>query len=129
MPLQKQMIQEERLDTVANTIIKAAGFIDLRKPQLDLHENEYLHVEDQRITGFVAKDNIPANCEVLDFSSLFAFPGLVDASFLPQMMWAEDGSSPDNYGQHVWVATPSIIQLAQLGHNHCRNPRRFRRNG
>lgn len=101
--------------TVGKYAILAAGFIDLREIETNLHEKEVLLVEDNRIRGFVNKDQIPEAFELMDFSQWFALPGLVDASFLPHLMFASDGTTPSNYGQIVWTAKQSTRHWIKTG--------------
>lgn len=103
------------MDTVGKYAIFAAGFIDLRESGSNLHKNEVLLVDGNRFTGFVSKDQIPEPFERLDFSQWFALPGLVDASFLPHLRYASDGSNPSNYGQFVWTAIQSALHWIKTG--------------
>lgn len=103
------------MDTVDNFAIQAAGFIDLQHSHVDLHENEVLYIEEGRMSAFLPKDQLPETCDVLDFSNSFVLPGLVDASFLPHLMFSDDGSTPANYGQSVWTAKQAALNWLQSG--------------
>ena len=104
-----------RLDTVGKQAIQAAGFIDLRQSEVNFHENEFLLIEDKRISGFLTKGELPDDCELLDFSHIYALPGLVDASFLPHLMFSDKGSNPSNYGQFVWTARQTAKHWFKTG--------------
>ncbi len=103
------------MDTVGKQAIQAAGFIDLRQSEVNLHENEFLLIEDKRISGFLTKGELPDDCELLDFSDSYALPGLVDASFLPHLMFSDKGSNPSNYGQFVWTARQAAQHWFKTG--------------
>ncbi len=85
--------------------IVAAGFIDLTADGVNTHDGEVLLIENGRILGFEPATGLPEDVEILDYSTLYAVPGLIDTGFLPGLIVNEDGTRPNSYGDSVWQAT------------------------
>ncbi|MBK8021820.1 MAG: hypothetical protein IPK19_10445 [Chloroflexi bacterium] len=71
---------------------------------VNYHAGEYLLIEDGRILGFERASHLYSDLEVVDFSSDFCVPGLVDTAFLAPVGVNEDGTRPAGYGTGVWHA-------------------------
>ena len=103
------------MDIVDNFALKAAGFIDLQHSSVNLHEKELLYIAGNRIIGFLTEKQLPENCPVIDVSDTWVLPGLVDTAFIPHLMFGDDGSEPENYGQAVWRAKEASRNWLKAG--------------
>ncbi len=90
--------------TMAKIAFRAAAFIDLKSPSVDYHESELLLIEDGRIIGFELEGSLPDGVEVIDRSTSYCMPGLVDTAFLPALTSDPQAAFPDSFGEGVWRA-------------------------
>ncbi|MBK8020589.1 MAG: hypothetical protein IPK19_03945 [Chloroflexi bacterium] len=100
---------------MARSAILAAGYVDLTPNGVNYHDGEYLLIEDGRILGFERASHLYSDLEVVDFSSDFCVPGLVDTAFLAPVGVNEDGTRPASYGTGVWHANSSLRSGWTLG--------------
>jgi len=95
--------------------LKAKGFIDIDDQNIQLHENELLLIDKDRIIGFISKSELSSEFDEIDLGEVFVLPGLIDVSFLPQLMFDDAGSSPENYGESVWRSKDALMSWLQSG--------------
>lgn len=100
---------------MAKSAILAAGFIDLTPEGVDYHNDQFLLIEDGRIIGFDALANLPDDVQVIDHSTTYCLPGLVDTALLPGLIVAEDGKRPNSYGESVWQAKTASERWVSSG--------------